>query len=199
MEYLTATSTLSSEREGLFFCDTPVSFKLREKIFSISEDSFKIQRLDTKDDVFAVKGNVFSLRDSKKLFDKDGNPLLKMTDALISIRDRMFIENACSKEVIYTLRKKGVIPIIGTHTVKVWAGDSDDGEPILEVKGDIIAKNFDIKDVATGNIIATVKRNIFNLRNVVMDKDTYVVTVNPGANTALMIFLAIAIDEQYHD
>lgn len=179
--------------------EEPVEFKLREKLFSLTGDGFSINREDTDESLFKVSGNVLSLRESKTLYAADGSALYKMTDAMISLRSRMYISDERSGDTVVTLRKKGFIPMLGTSTILVWKGSGDDGEPWLEVHGSFFRKDFKIKEAESGKEVGRVKRKAFNIRNIFMDKDTYVIRVEPGYDAALLVFLVIAIDEQYHE
>lgn len=175
-------------------------FRVKEKIFSLSGDSFSIKRESDGQKLFKVKGNAFSIRDSKKLLDADGNDLYKMTEKLLSLRDRMYIQDVNSGETVLTVRKKSFIsvPIIGGRTLQVWKGGDDEGDPWLEVHGNILRKNFKLNVVEGGQEAAVVSRKMFNIATL-LDADSYVVRVNPGFDAALMLFLAIAVDEHYHD
>lgn len=181
-----------------FVYDEQVEFKLKEKLFSMSDDSFSIKRTDTGDSVFSVKGNFLSLRDSKTMYDHDGNALYKMTEAFISLRGRMHIKDCETGDTAFTLRKKGIIPIIGTNTIQVWKGDDDDGDPWVEIKGNIIGKDYKIIDHASGNQVGKVSNKWLTLMSLI-DKNVYKVTVEPGTDAAVIVFLAVAIDEQYKE
>lgn len=176
----------------------PVEFRLKEKIFSLSNDSFSIKRLDTGRSVFKVKGNAFSIRDSKKMYSNSGKALFKMTESIVSMRSRMHIQDTQSGRK-YTIRRKGVIPLLGTSTVYVWKGSSSGGRPWLEIKGNVRRKTFQIKRASSGKKVATVRRQGFNFRNLVADKQTYIIRVQPGQDAALLIFLVVAIDENYRE
>lgn len=190
---------LMSKQAARFVLRQATEFKLQEKAFSLSGDSFSVKRVDNGEAFFKVKGNALSLKDSKALQDASGNPIYKMTEALLTMRGRMNITDAATKQTVMTLRKKGFIPGFGTRTIQAWAGSSDEGDPYLEVKGDFFRKDFTIKEVATGTTLATVKRKSFSLSNIVLEKDTYVIRVEPGIDTALMVFFVVAADEQYRD
>lgn len=177
----------------------PVEFKLKEKAFSLSGDSFSVKRTDTGAEAFKVKGNALSFRDSKQLLDPNGQSIYKMTEALLTVRGRMHITDSASKQPVITLRKKGFIPGFGTSTIQAWRGGTDDGTPYMEVKGDFLRKDFTIKEVATGRVLATVKRKSLTLTNILLEKDTYVIRVEPGQDAALMVFFVVAADEQYRD
>ncbi len=140
-----------------------------------------------------------SFSDSKKLLDPSGRAIYTMSESIISLRGRMSIVDSTSKQPIVTLRKKGFIPMMGTSTVQVWRGSTDDGSPWLEVKGDFFRKDFNFTDKSSGRVVATVKRKSFNMSNILLEKDTYVIRVEPGVDNALMVFLVVALDEQYRD
>lgn len=182
-----------------FVYQHPVEFKLKEKAFSLSGDNFSIKNIQTGESTFKVKGNAFSFKDSKALYDMNGNAIYKMSESIISLRGRMKIEDPSTKRTVITLRKKGIIPILGTSTIQAWRGDSDDGEPYMECKGNFIRKDFAIKEVATGRVLASVKRKPFTISNFLLEKDTYVIRIEPGTDVALLVFFVIAIDEQYRD
>eukprot|EP00177_Eucheuma_denticulatum_P002155 GFKZ01003846.1.p1 GENE.GFKZ01003846.1~~GFKZ01003846.1.p1 ORF type:complete len:273 (-),score=38.78 GFKZ01003846.1:1017-1835(-) len=189
----------SSSWGGRYVYNHPVEFKLKEKYFSLSGDNFSIKDVATGQPAFNVKGNAFSFKDSKSLFDVNGNAIYKMTESILSLRGRMQITDSNTKQPVLTLRKKGFIPMLGTSTIQAWRGPTDDGEPDLVCKGDVFRKDFNIKDGHTGATLASVKRKSFTLSNILLEKDTYIIRVEPGIDAALMVFLVIAIDEQYRD
>lgn len=80
---------------------------------------------------------------------------------------------------------------VGTSTVQVWRGASDDGDCWISAKGDYLRKNFDIKEKASGRTLASVRRKSMNLSNLLLEKDTYIIRCEPGVDTALMVFLVI--------
>lgn len=182
-----------------FVYDDVVEFQLREKLFSLSGDSFIIKNADTDEEVFKVDGNALSVRDSKTLLNAEGNELFKMSSALISLHSRMNIEECAEGNVIATIKKKGIInlPIFGGRTVNVWRGDSDEGDPWLTIEGDLIRKDFVISEGETE--VAVISRKLLSMETLFTDKDEYCVRVNPGYDASLMLFIAIAIDEQYHE
>ena len=179
--------------------DRPVEFKLKESVFSLSGDSFSIKRTDTKEAVFRVKGNAFSFRDSKTIMDLKENPIYKMQESIVSLRGRMQILDAATRAPVITLRKKGFITGFGTGTIQAWTGASDDGAPTYEIKGDFFKKDFVIREIATGASVAQIRRKSFGLSNIVFEKDSYVIRVEPGRDAALIVFFVVAVDEQYRD
>lgn len=180
--------------------NTPTEFKLKEKAFSLSGDGFSVKNTATGAKAFKVKGNAFSLKDSKKIVDgSSGKAIYSMVENILTLRGRMSITDSNTKASVVTLRKKGFIQFFGASTVQVWRGSTDDGEPWLQCKGDFFKKNFDFKELATGRVVASVRRKSFNLSNILLEKDTYVIRVEPGVDCALLVFLVVALDEQFRD
>jgi uncharacterized protein YxjI len=52
--------------------------------------------------------------------------------------------------------------------------------------------------VATGRTIATVSRK-FSVMSILLEKDSYVIAIEPGVDCALMVVFVVALDEQYRD
>lgn len=190
---------MMSQLAARYVSQHPIEFKLKEKAFSLSGDSFSIKRLDTGEGTFQVKGKAISIKDSKKLLDASGNPIYKMTEELLTLRGRMSIVDVQTKAPVVTLRKKGYFRFFGAGTIQAWAGASDDGEPYLEVKGEFFKRNFTIVEKATGRTLASISRKPFTVTNFLLEKDTYVIRVEPNVDTALMVFFVVAADEMYRD
>lgn len=173
-----------------------MEYKVREKIFSLSGDSFQIKDGYGRT-AFKVNGKVFTLRERKTLFDADGTKLYSMSENIVSFHNRMYIFDGSGNKIM-TIRSKHIIPMF-KGTVQVWNGPDDKGERAFEIVGSIIRKNFQIIDTRTGQEAANICKKWINLQNILVDKDVYIVKVNPGYNTALMVFLTVAVDEQFHD
>lgn len=194
-----AAQSMPAQSSGQYTFQHPVELKVKEKAFSISGDGFSVKRVDNGQAMFKVKGNLLSITDSKSIVDMNGAPIYKMKEALLSLRGRMHIVDPRSGSVVYCLRKKGFVKFFGTGTVQIWRGPSDEGAPYLQIKGNVFKKDFSIVEVASGRSVAFVKRKPFTLTNFLLEKDTYVVKVEPGQDCALMVMLVVALDEQYRD
>lgn len=195
-----AAAAASSSTGSRYVYNTAVEFKLKEKAFSMSGDGFSIKNTTTGAAAFKVKGTVISMSDKKKLVDATtGAAIYTMVESLLTLRGRMNIVDSKTKKPVVCLRKKGFIPMMGTGTVQIWRGGSDDGDPWLVCKGDYFRKNFDFKEKSSGRVLASVRRKSMNMANILLEKDTYIIRVEPGVDVALMVFLVIALDEQYRD
>jgi uncharacterized protein YxjI len=182
-----------------YFLAVPQEFKLKEKFMSLSGDAFQITNCATGTVVFKMKGHLASVVSEKKtLSDANGVGLYRLSEAVVSFRDRMFITDAQSRKSVLTVRKKGVFPKFGSSTVLCFRGGSDEGPPYLSIKGDLLRKAFTITDASSSQTVATVQRKS-SFCSVIMETDSYVLRVEAGIDPALMCTLVVALDEQYRD
>jgi uncharacterized protein YxjI len=67
------------------------------------------------------------------------------------------------------------------------------------MKGDFFDRKAEITDVATGQVVATIDRKFFNASELIGGQQTYVVTVSPGVDMALIVAMCIALDEKRNE
>lgn len=141
-----------------------------------------------------------SLHDTKVMRDGGGTPILSMKSALFSPRGRMRIKRWDSGEPVVTLRRKSLVPmeILGGGTVRVWKGSREIGHPLFEVRGDMYGKWFSIVEGTWGDEVAFVHRKSFTISSI-LGRSTYVMRMQPGYDAALLVFIAVAIDEFYRE
>lgn len=182
--------------------DEVTEYRLKEKLAYLSNDSFNVIRESEGRKLFHVERKSSDSSGTTTMYDMHGGKLYTMRTALMSMHNRIHIENAHNSETIITMKtKKPLASTISKHpnTVQVWKGDTDHGKPWLELCGDLMRKDFTFKNLDTGTEAAFVTRKLIKLSTILAESDTYVLRVNPGYNVALMIFIAIVIDEQYHN
>jgi uncharacterized protein YxjI len=151
-------------------------YLVRERLFSIGDDSWITDERGNK--VFLVDGKALSLRGTFELKDASGAVLATIHKKFFTITDTMEIEHdgavaaTVHKQVFSLLHHRATIDMPGRGR--------------LEATGDIIDKNFEIRD--GDQVVAQISRAWFKLR------DTYGVDVAPGENDALIICIAICLD-----
>lgn len=91
--------------EDRFALPYQIQLKLKEKLFSMREDSSIVNCADGSV-IFKVKGKAFSLRDKKTLIDGYGNAVCTLTDKKLSIWEKYTICKGDSSDVILRLRVK---------------------------------------------------------------------------------------------
>jgi uncharacterized protein YxjI len=162
-----------------------MKYVVREKMFAIGDD-YWIEDEDGRR-AFYVDGKVLSLRDALELQDADGNEVAVIKKKLVSLRDAMIIERG--GETLVTVRKKRLHLIRDVFRAELASGEE------LEVRGDLIDKEFDIE--YEGERLARVSRKWFTLR------DAYAVDVERAdADAGMLIAIAVCVDrmvDQEHD
>ena len=67
------------------------------------------------------------------------------------------------------------------------------------MKGNWFDTKSDIVDEKTGAVVASVNRKLFNLGEIIGGQQTYVLTVAPGVDMALMCAACICFDEKNNE
>ncbi|GFZ46578.1 hypothetical protein JCM24511_03798 [Saitozyma sp. JCM 24511] len=83
--------------------------------------------------------------------------------------------------------------IVGTKMQATFRNHSTGQEVTLELRGDMWGGSADIS--MGGMPVAQITRQLFNMREVFADKQTYFVTVAPGVDLALIAAICICFDE----
>ena len=159
----------------------PVHYQMREKMFTIGDD-FWIEN-DRGEKVYKVDGKALRIRSTLILEDRSGRELAKIQEKMLRVKDSMEIEDASGKRV--GLVKKALItPIRDRWVVKIKDG------PDLEVQGNILNHEYTIGEGR--DKVAEVSKKWFRIR------DTYGIEVAAGQDDAVILMIAVAIDEMAH-
>jgi uncharacterized protein YxjI len=157
-------------------------YLVQERIFSITADFWIEDEAGNR--VFFVDGRALSLRETFELKDASGNLLILIRKKLFQLRETMDIEDG--NGVVATVRPAFFSPL--KHRYEV---DLADGRR-LEAVGNFTDKDWELTD-GSGRVAGRISRQWFRIR------DTYGVEVEPGANDALVIAIAVCIDRIHED
>jgi uncharacterized protein YxjI len=156
-------------------------YKMRQRLFAIGED-FDIEN-DRGERVFRIDGKVMRIRETFVLEDAHGREVLTIRSKLLALRDSMTISR--EGDTIATIRKAWLTPFRDKFTIDVKVGQD------LVAQGDILDHEYEIR--RGSELVAAVSKRWFSLT------DTYGIEVSPGEDDALMLAIAVAIDEMVHD
>lgn len=186
--------------EPRFILPHPVTLRLREKVFSISGDDFKISCANTGAEYFKCQGKVFSLREKKILRDNGGVPVLNFKEQLIAIMNKFNIyagsdsdRKICQFYTKYTFVKSKM----STDFKDICTGQMRH----VVLKGDWRDKRGVIYwgEPKQGGIpIAKIFRQ-HGGKNMFFGTDDYFLEIAPGVDIALMVTMCIALDEHVRD
>lgn len=157
-------------------------YLVRERLFDFKEDFWVTD--DRGDRVFFINSRLLSLHHTLVLEDGQGRHLASIKHKLLTFTDAMNIEH--EGKVVATVHRAVFSPL--QHKAII---DLHDGGRRLEAVGNILDKDFKIRD--GHRVLAHISRKWFRIR------DTYGVEVEPDANDALMIAIAVCLDRIHHD
>jgi uncharacterized protein YxjI len=156
-------------------------YKLRQRLISIGED-FTIED-DQGNTVYTVDGKVMRIRETFVIEDRAGNEVATVREVKLAIRDSMKILRG--GQTLATIRKALISPFRDKFGI-----DVEGGEDMVAV-GNILEHEYEIR--RGDAVVGRVSKHWFTIR------DTYGVETAAGADDALILAIAVAIDEMAHD
>ncbi|KAF2085816.1 DUF567-domain-containing protein [Saccharata proteae CBS 121410] len=177
-----------------FFAQKSESLILKEKMMSLSGDSFDIKTVGGVP-IFQVKGEAFSLSGRKHVLDMQGNTLFTIRKEHFTIQPLYYAEDVSEKR-LFEVKSKfsfGSSKAVCSFTDKHGKAES------LFMKGDFFDTEAQITDEATGTPVAVINRKVFNARELIGGQQTYVVTVAPNVDMALIAAMCICLDEKRNE
>ena len=169
------------ERQEFGRGGTAVRFQMRERLLSVGDD-YWIEN-EAGERVLRVDGKVLRVRKTLDIEDTEGNHLCRIQTRVLHIRDTMEIERE-DGSAMAKVHKALITPLR-----ERWKVDVEDGED-MEVQGNIVDHEYDLE--VDGRKVAEVSKKWFRVR------DTYGVQVAPGADTLLVLSVAVALDVMGH-
>jgi uncharacterized protein YxjI len=151
-------------------------YTMREKVFSIGDDYWI--ETDGGERAFKVDGKALRIRKTLVLESRSGEELLTMQEKKLSVRDRMEVEH--DGRTVATI-KKALVGIRDRYSVEVEGGGD------LSAKGNIVDHEYEIQ--RDGDKVAEISKRWFRVR------DTYGIEVAPDQDDALILAVAICIDQ----
>ena len=154
-----------------------IKYKVRERVFGIGDDHWIEDEHGHK--AFLVDGKVLRIRETFELKDDTGRVVAVIRKKALAVRDAMRVEDAHGGTVA-TVRRKLFSPIRHSYYAELHGG----GE--LEIHGDLVGKEYTVE--SDGHKIAEVSRSWFRIR------DHYGVRIADGADTALLLAIAVCVE-----
>jgi len=156
-------------------------YVMRQKLLSLS-DSFTIKN-EQEQDVFVVKGKLFSFGDKLSFQDLSGNELVFIDQRLLNWSPTYELWKG--KELLAVVKRELFSFIHHRFTVDV-PGPND-----LEAEGDFLDHEYTI--TRGGSVVATVSKRWFSWT------DTYGIEVADGEDDVLLLATAVVVDMVCHD
>ena len=151
-------------------------YQMREKLLSIGDDYWIEDERGER--AYKVDGKALRVRDTFVLEDRDGNEVAKIQERKLRVRGTMEVEREGNR--LATVHK-ALVGIRDRFDI-----DIDDGDD-LDARGNVVDHEYEIK--RDGDVIATISKRWFRVR------DTYGIEIREGEDDALILALAVAIDD----
>jgi uncharacterized protein YxjI len=160
-------------------------YVVREKMLALGDD-YWIEDEDGRR-AFYVDGKVLRVRETLELQDAQGAVVAVVRKKLMALRDAMTVER--DGDVLVTVRRRPLTLVRDAYRAELASGEE------LEVRGDLIGKEYDIEydgggtSAEGGGRLARISRRLLSLR------DAYVVDVErEDADAAMLIAIAVCVD-----
>ncbi|CAO1635824.1 unnamed protein product [Jaminaea pallidilutea] len=174
-----------------------VPLRVRERKISFSGDDFTVKDALTGNSVFKVEGKSFSLSGRKTVHDASGKALFTIRKKHFALKPTYYGEDSQSEQTVFTVASS--VFTIGTKLKVVFKNTAGRGEEMkLELRGDLFDRKAEIT-MESGQPVARVSRDFVNAGQLFFDKQTYVLTVAPGVDTALLLAICVCLDEVAND
>lgn len=185
--------------EQRFCLPNPVTLRLRNKLFSFSQDS-DIRDPFTGILYFRVKGRVFSMKDKKTLLDFADVPVLNLQEPMFRWRKTYEISRGndqVNRVMDVTLKFTFLKTKMGAVAVNISTGQ----QVALGVLGNWSSRNAIIW-VDIGNTgdkesripIAKIYRPL-NIQEMIFGAESYYIEIAPGVDIALIVALCVCVDD----
>ncbi len=156
-------------------------YQLRQQMLAIGDDYWIENEHGEK--CYKVDGKALRIRQTLSLQDREGRELFKIQERMLRLKRTMAVEDASGQQVATV--EKALVTLLRER----WIVRVKDG-PDLDVQGNVLDHEYMIG--AGPDQVAAVSKKWFRLR------DTYGVQVAPGQDDALILALAICIDQMAH-
>mmetsp|Transcript_15824 Transcript_15824/g.18232 ORF Transcript_15824/g.18232 Transcript_15824/m.18232 type:complete len:163 (-) Transcript_15824:106-594(-) len=157
------------------------TYKIKEKFWSCGDD-FAIKNAETDEDVFFVKGKVFSWGDDLTITDTDGNEVSHIKQKMMSLLPKYEIHK--NGEKFADVQKK--LSWMNQKFELDVPGDND-----YSIKGSFWKHDFNFE--RSGEVVATVSKKVFSW------SDAYSIEIVDGEDDVSILSTCIVIDQVLHD
>jgi uncharacterized protein YxjI len=156
-------------------------YQMRQRLVSIGDDYWIENGHGQK--TYKVDGKALRVRKTLVFEDGSGHELCHIQERVLRVKDSMEIEDPSGRQIAM-VKKAMITPLRDRWSVTV-AGGRD-----LEVQGNILDHEYSIG--AGSDKVAEISKKWFRFA------DTYGVQIEPGQNDAMLLAVAVAIDEMSH-
>ncbi|XP_045793243.1 protein LURP-one-related 10-like [Trifolium pratense] len=166
-----------------------------KKVLTISDGNFAVTDVNGNI-IFKVKGSFLTLRDRRVLVDAAGYPITTLRRKIATMHDTWKAyrgESTNSKDLIFTLKRSSLIQF-KTKLDVFLASNKKQDVCDFKVKGSWFQRSCTVYAGESNNIVAQMHKK-HTVKNILIGKDHYMVTVYPNVDYAFIVALIVILDE----
>ncbi|XP_021895206.1 protein LURP-one-related 15 [Carica papaya] len=182
-----------------FLAPYPVDLIITKKLFKLGETNFEIADVNGKI-FFTLKSKFISLRDRRVLLDASGAPLLTLQQKIITAHRRWQVFKGGStdqKDLLFSAKKSSLIQL-KTELFVFLAQNTSESACDFKVKGSWLERACTIYLGDSNTIIGQMHKQ-HTVQSILLDKDSFAVTVYPHVDYAFIVALVIILYEINED
>ncbi|KAI6673295.1 hypothetical protein NL676_001201 [Syzygium grande] len=165
------------------------------KVMSLTDGSFVVT--DVNDNIlFKVKGRLFSIHDRRVLIDAAGNPLVTLTEKIMSAHDRWQAfrgESTDPKDLIFTVKRSSMIQLKTKLHVFLSTNTTNEHVCDFRIEGSWFERSCVVYAGESNNVVAQMHKK-HSVQSVLLGKDKFMVTVYPNVDYAFVTALIVILD-----
>jgi len=174
---------------------------IRESSIPHFSDSFSIHLADTEAPIFHIRREIPSFRHKQNLIDARTNqPIMRIRRNVGTLPRSYWFEDPEGKKIC-DVQGDFFVPFTGAKSRALFknaaagVGGRDVAETTeLDMQGSYRNRHAEIKDKPTGQMVATVRCNLWNKRFLAGGRRTYVASIRAGVDMATIVGLITALD-----
>ncbi|KAI3927113.1 hypothetical protein MKX01_029881 [Papaver californicum] len=178
-----------------FCAPYPVDLVITKKLISITEGNFGVLDINGNT-VFKVKGTLLSIRDRRVLYDAANIPLVSLQQKILTCHRRWQVyrgDSSDSRDLLFSVKKSKLLQLNTTLHVFLASNTSEDVCD-FKIKGSLLQRSATIYQGNSKNIIAQMHKK-HTVESIILDKDTYGITIYPNVDYAFIVALCAVLNE----
>lgn len=156
-----------------------MKYYIKQKVFSF-KDTFTVKD-EEQNNVYQVKGKMFSLSNKIEFMNMDDVVLLQAHKKIFSFLPKYFIYDQFEQPLAEVQKKLSFKPMFVVEAMNEQ----------LEVEGSLFGHTFSV--MKHGDIIASIQKKVMSFG------DSYEIDILDDTNKELYLFLVIVIDQVIHE
>ncbi|KAJ6708403.1 hypothetical protein OIU85_028646 [Salix viminalis] len=177
-----------------YLAQYPVELVVSSKLWTLGENDFKVSDINGTN-IFQVKSKLLTLHDRRFMKDAAGNSLVNLRQKIRTMHRRWEAfrgESKEEKDLLFTAKKSKLFQF--KTQLDVFLPNNKGEVPDFKVKGGYGESSCSILLGDSNTMLAQMHR-LHSLKTMILDSDSFGVTVYPNVDYAFIVALVVILDE----